>query len=108
MAPAGLATITMATSAATSASSSLLIELPSDHARRDGVAPAHEPRCPVPLPRAVAGVCAYQAGCVDPSQPGTNDHIGRWSSKAYEASTNRPPAPKARSGRIATCDDREW
>src|SRR5688500_5414870 len=65
MAPAGPATMTMATSPATSASRSLLIELPSNRARRDGAAPAHEPRCPVPPARAVAGVCAYPAGCVD-------------------------------------------
>src|SRR5829696_7723096 len=78
MAPAGLATITMATSAATSASRSLLIELPPNRARRDGAAPARGPRCPVPLPRAVAGVCAYRAGCVDSGRkclPGSLDSL---------------------------------
>src|SRR5918994_5481105 len=64
MAPAGPATMTMATSPATSASRSLLIELPST-ARRDGAVPARGPRCLVLFPRAVAGVCAYRMGCVD-------------------------------------------
>src|SRR5829696_7234290 len=62
MAAAGLATMTMAASAATSDSRSLLIELLPTV--RDA-APAREPRCPVPLSRAVGGVCAYRVGSVE-------------------------------------------
>jgi hypothetical protein len=38
----------------------------------------------------------------------TRDRIGRPGATRADASLGRPPAPKARSGRIATCDDREW
>src|SRR6266508_2289628 len=75
MAAAGLATITMATSAATSASRSLLIELPSDV--RAAMVPLQHtsPTCPRAFTRAAAGVCAHHAGCVDASQLGIRDRI---------------------------------